>query len=367
MDISIDGILKFARDNGCSDVHLTVKATPIYRQHGNVIFSEGSPTLTPTMIEDLIYPILDVKIREELDSGVDVDFSYVTNEGKRNRVNVYRQKGALAVAFRLLQEELPTLDKLKMPPVMTGFCDLPRGMILVTGPTGSGKSTTLAAMINYINKTKHKHIITIEDPIEYEHNHGNCIVNQRELGTDVDTFASALRSSLREDPDVILVGEMRDLETISAAITAAETGHLVLSTLHTTGAATTVDRMIDVFPQSQQNQVRIQLASVLCGIISQQLVPTSDGQGRIAAVEILNVTDSVSNLIRENKGHQLNSVIQTGSNVGMQSLDIELAKLVKSGTISLDDALEKCLDKETLRTFMVQPVYKMHSIRCAFI
>lgn len=352
MDISINGILKFARDNKCSDVHLTSKATPIYRQHGNVIFSQGAPVMTPTMLEDLLYPLLDVKTRETLDNGSDVDFSYVTNEGKRNRVNVYRQKGSLAAAFRLLQDELPTLDNLHMPKVMTDFCDMPRGLVLVTGPTGSGKSTTLAAMINYINKNKRKHIITIEDPIEYEHNHGSCIINQRELGQDVDSFSTALRSALREDPDVILVGEMRDLDTISAAITAAETGHLVLSTLHTTGAATTVDRMIDVFPQSQQSQVRIQLASVLRGVISQQLVPTIDGKGRRAAIEILNVIDSVSNLIRENKGHQIDSVIQTGSQFGMQSLDVELAKLVNDKQITMLEAIEKCMNEEVLRTYV---------------
>lgn len=352
MDISINGILKFARDNKCSDVHLTTKATPIYRQHGEVIFSEGAPRLTPTMLEDLLFPIMDVKIREQFDNGEDVDFSYVTDEGKRNRVNVYRQKGAPAAAFRLLQDQLPSLDGLHMPPVMTSFCDLPRGMVLVTGPTGSGKSTTLAAMINYINRTKRKHVITIEDPIEYEHNHGTCMINQRELGNDVATFADALRAALREDPDVILVGEMRDLETISSAITAAETGHLVLSTLHTTGAAPTVDRIIDVFPQSQQNQIRIQLASVLCGVISQQLVPTIDGKGRRAAIEILNVTDSVASLIRENKGHQINSVIQTGSSFGMQSLDIELAKLVNQGIISSDQAFDKCMDKSVLTTYL---------------
>lgn len=352
MEVTINGILKFARDNNCSDVHLTVKATPIYRQHGDVIFSEGAPIMTPTMIEDLIYPILDVTAREIFDEGRDVDFSYVTDEGKRNRVNVFRQKGTLAAAFRLLQDELPTLDTLKLPKIITEFCDLHRGLILVTGPTGSGKSTTLAAMINYINKTKRKHIITVEDPIEYEHNHGTCIINQRELGRDVESFSIALRSALREDPDVILVGEMRDLETISAAITAAETGHLVLSTLHTTGAATTVDRMIDVFPQSQQSQIRIQLASVLEGVVSQQLLPTADGKGRRAAIEIMKVTDSVANLIRENKGHQIDSSIQTGSGVGMQSLDIELAKLVNNGEVTYDAAFEKCMVPATFKQYL---------------
>lgn len=352
MDLSIDALLKFARENGCSDVHLTTDAEPVFRQHGKLVFVPGFPKLTKNDVEDLIFPVLSDTMKTVLESGQDADFSYETNEGKRNRVNVYRQKGNLAAAFRLLQDVTPTFEQLSFPKILTDFSDLDRGLILVTGPTGSGKSTTLAAMTDYINVNKSKHIITVEDPIEYVHHHKSCMINQREIGRDVESFASALRSSLREDPDVILVGEMRDLETISAAITAAETGHLVFSTLHTTGAATTVDRMIDVFPQSQQNQIRIQLAAVLKGVVSQTLIRTADGEGRIAVQEILNVTDSVAALIRENKGHQIDSVIQTGSKDGMQSLDIELAKLVNLGRIRIEDAVEKCMDYSTFKTYL---------------
>lgn len=351
MDTTINGLLKFARENGCSDLHFTEDAPPVFRQHGNLAFAPNTPKFTKTMLEDLIFPLLDVKIREVLDNGGDVDFSYDTDEGYRNRVNVYRQKGGLAAAFRLLQDNIPTMEQLGLPEILTEFCELSRGLFLITGPTGSGKSTTLASMIDYVNKHHNKHIITIEDPIEYVHHHGGCMVNQRELGRDVDTFGNALRSSLREDPDVILVGEMRDLDTISAAITAAETGHLVFSTLHTTGAANTVDRMIDVFPENQQNQIRIQLAAVLKGVASQLLIPTKDGMGRVPVMEILKVTDNVASLIRENKGHQLDSAIQTGGKDGMQSLDVELAKLVNCNIISMQDALEKCMDYTVLQSY----------------
>lgn len=351
MELSINELLRIARLNGCSDVHFTEGASPVFRLHGRLIFNNNIPPLTDIQLQDLLYPLLGVEARNLIDNGRDADFSYTTDDGKRNRVNVYRQKGCLAAAFRLLQDKTPTFEQLDLPKILADFSDLNRGLVLVTGPTGSGKSTTLAAMTDYINVTKQKHIITIEDPIEYEHHHKASMINQRELGADVTSFADALRSALREDPDVILVGEMRDLETISSAITAAETGHLVLSTLHTTGAATTVDRMIDAFPQSQQNQIRIQLAAVLKGVVSQQLVPTADGKGRVAAMEILKVNDSIANLIRENKGHQINSAIQTGSRDGMQSLDIELAKLVNLGTITMDAAIEKCMDYSVFKTY----------------
>lgn len=351
MELSINYLLKIARANGCSDVHFTTKAPPALRLHGQMIFNSNIPPLSKEDMENLILPILTREQKDIVDSGGDVDFSFTSDQGKRHRVNVYHQKGCLAAAFRLLQDITPTFEQLNLPKILADFSDLNRGLILVTGPTGSGKSTTLAAMTDYINTTKHKHIITIEDPIEYEHNHKSSMINQRELGLDVDTFGNALRSCLREDPDVILVGEMRDLDTIGAAITAAETGHLVLSTLHTTGAATTVDRMIDVFPQGQQNQIRTQLASVLKGVVSQQLIPTADGQGRVAAIEILSVTDSIANLIRENKVHQINSAIQTGTKDGMQSLDVELAKLVNTGTIRMEDAIEKCMDYTVFQSY----------------
>lgn len=347
---TINELLREARINDCSDMHLTADAPPIFRKDGKILFSNYQK-LSSEEVRSLIMPLLSDKQKMDLLNESDVDFSYVTDEGKRNRVNIYRQKGAIAGAFRLLKDEIPSMEDLRLPPVLQEFCELDRGLVVVTGPTGSGKSTTLASMIGYINRTKKKHIITIEDPIEYVHTHGSCMVNQRELGADVGGFAEALRSSLREDPDVILVGEMRDLDTISAAITAAETGHLVLSTLHTTGASTTVDRIIDVFPQGQQQQIRTQLAAVLKAVISQQLLPKKRG-GRVAAIEVLNVTDSIANLIRENKGHQIDSAIQTGKVNGMQSLDVELAKLVNADIISMEEALEKCMDYQTFNSYV---------------
>ena len=251
----------------------------------------------------------------------------------------------MAIAIRLLRNDIPTLDDLFMPPVMAEFAMRPRGLVLITGPTGSGKSTTLAGMIDYVNCNKSAHVITIEDPIEYVHEHKRCMINQREVGSDVPNFASALRAALREDPDVILVGEMRDFETIQAAITAAETGHLVFSTLHTTSAPDTINRIIDVYPEHQQVQIRTQLANVLVGVVSQTLLPLKAGNGRIAAMEILNVTDAVSAMIREGKIHLILSSIQAGKAHGMMSLDQELARLVKNNTVNEIDALEKCQDK----------------------
>lgn len=351
MELSVEYLLKLARSNGCSDVHFTTKAPPVLRLHGELVFNTNIPPLKQEDMENLIYPILNPQQREIVENGGDVDLSYSSEDGNRHRVNIYHQKGCLAAAFRLLQDKIPSFEQLKLPKMMEEFSKLSRGLVIVTGPTGSGKSTTLAAMTDYINTNMKKHIITIEDPIEYEHNHKKSMINQRELGLDVDTFSNALRSSLREDPDVILVGEMRDLETIRLAITAAETGHLVLSTLHTTGASTTVDRMIDVFPENQQNQIRTQLSTVLKGVVSQLLIPTADGKGRIAALEVLNVTDSIASLIRENKGHQMDSVIQTSSKDGMQSLDVELARMVNSGIIKIEDAIDKCMDYDVFKTY----------------
>jgi twitching motility protein PilT len=269
----------------------------------------------------------------------------MTPRGFRHRVNVYFQRNAHAIAIRLLRNDIPTLDDLFMPPVMADFAMRPRGLVLVTGPTGSGKSTTLAGMIDFVNTHRSAHVITVEDPIEYVHTHKHCMVNQREVGEDVPDFAMALRAALREDPDVILVGEMRDFETISAAVTAAETGHLVLSTLHTTSASDTINRIIDVYPEHQQVQIRTQLANTLVGIISQTLIPKMDGSGRIAAMEILNVTDAIAAMIRENKIHLIQSAIQTGKQFGMMCLDQELARMVKDKVITEDNALEKCQDK----------------------
>lgn len=342
--MTILDLVNYGRENDCSDIHLTEKLPPVFRKNGQLIKSPFETT--PEEIEKLIFSLLDEKEKNRLLAGEDLDFCYVTPEGLRQRVNVYKQQGAYAVALRLLNDRIPSFEDLKLPPIIKKLANEPRGLILVTGPTGSGKSTTLAAMIDYINVNKSKHILTIEDPVEYLHTHKNCVVHQREVGTDVDSFSGALRSSLREDPDVILVGEMRDFETISAAVTAAETGHLVLSTLHTIGAANTIDRIIDVFPPHSQQQIRTQLASVLKGVITQQLLPLATGEGRMAALEVLIGTDAVLNLVRENKTHQLASVMQTGGRDGMNTLNAHLAQLVRDQKVAHDVAFEWASDKQ---------------------
>jgi twitching motility protein PilT len=266
--------------------------------------------------------------------------------GARQRVNIYRQQGALTAAIRVINTDTPTFEQLQLPEVLRDLTKEPRGLVLITGPTGSGKSTTLAAMIDYINKNRACHILTVEDPVEYVYKQNKSFIHQRDIGTDIDTFASALRSAMREDPDVILVGEMRDYETISAAITAAETGHLVLSTLHTTGAAATIDRIIDVFPPHNQQQIRTQLASTIKGVITQTLLPKASGTGRVAAFEIMLGSDAILNLIRESKGHQINSTIQMSGKQGMVLLDNCLADLVRKGAVKIEHAREKANDKE---------------------
>ena len=312
----------------------------------------GYPVLTNDVIMDVMKQMTNDAQKASIAQNIDTDFSYVTESGFRHRVNVYFQRGNVAIAIRLLRNDIPTLEDLKLPQILSEFCMRPRGLILVTGPTGSGKSTTLAGMIDYVNTHRSAHIITVEDPIEYMHEHKCCMVNQREVGMDVPDFAAALRAALREDPDVILVGEMRDFETISAAVTAAETGHLVFSTLHTTSASDTINRIIDVYPEHQQQQIRAQLANVLVAVISQTLIPTADGKGRIAAQEILDVTDACSAMIRDNKVHLIKSAIQTGRQSGMQCLDQELARLTKKGIIKEEHALEKCHDKQEYYQFL---------------
>ena len=339
----INDIIDRARKDSCSDIHLTANLPPVFRKNGDIIVSDLS--FTKSEIQEMILSMLDEKQLEKVKTRQDLDFCYALPSGMRQRVNVYHQNNELCSAIRILNDEIPSFESLALPPVIQKLSEEPRGLILVTGPTGSGKSTTLAAMIDYINRTRRCHILTAEDPIEYLHTHKNSIVHQREVGVDVDSFAGALRSALREDPDVILVGEMRDLETISAAITAAETGHLVLSTLHTTGAANTIDRIIDVFPSHSQSQIRTQLSSVLKGVITQQLLPLSDGSGRTPAFEIMLGTDAVLSLIRENKCHQINSSLQTGAKEGMRSLNADLAKLVKQNKVTMDEALKKASDK----------------------
>ncbi len=350
--MEINKILSYARSIGASDVHLTVLMPPVVRINGELKKLEEYSPLNDSIIKNMCDQIIDNKNKQLLSKNTDIDFSYTSPEDFRYRVNVYHQKGYLACAIRILRDDIPEMIDLGLPPVVAQFVDKPRGLILVTGPTGSGKSTTLAAMINYINQNKKYHIVTIEDPIEYVHKNKKCMINQREIGKDVPDFAYALRSALREDPNVILVGEMRDYETIYAAITAAETGHLVLSTLHTSGAAMTVDRIIGVFPEHQQQQIRTQLSNVLVGIISQTLIPEQNGKDRVGCYEILNVTDAVSAMIRDNKVHMIPSAIQTGKVNGMQSLDQELAMLVNNKTISLKSAEEKCSSKVDLERFL---------------
>ncbi|MBC3804438.1 PilT/PilU family type 4a pilus ATPase [Acetobacterium fimetarium] len=346
---SILDLVNYGRKNDCSDIHLSSKLPPVFRKNGQLY--QSSFEHNPQIIEELILSILTPEKQALLKSGTDLDFCYVTPEGLRQRVNIYRQQESYAAAIRLLNDTIPSFENLKLPPIMRKLANEPRGLILITGPTGSGKSTTLAAMIDYINLNKAVHILTIEDPVEYRHEHKKSLVHQREVGVDVPSFASALRSSLREDPDVILVGEMRDFETISAAVTAAETGHLVLSTLHTIGAANTIDRIIDVFPPHSQQQIRTQLSSVLKGVVTQQLVPLANGEGRMAALEVLIGTDAVLNLIRDSKTHQLASVMQTGGRDGMKTLNADLARLVRDQQISYDVGLDWASDKQEFNQY----------------
>ncbi len=348
----IDELLAYARANGASDLHIVCGLSPIVRHIGVLKPIVEHPPLRQQDIEDMVTAMLRQEKIEDCSDSVDIDFGYVSADGHRQRVNIYRQQGKKGIALRILNSETPSFEMLHLPEVFKSIAGMPRGLILVTGPTGSGKTTTLSAMVDYINHHRHDHILTLEDPIEYLHQSHNCIVNQREIGVDCDSFAGALRSAMREDPDVILVGEMRDLETIAAAITAAETGHLVMSTLHTIGAAKTIDRIIDIFPPHQQQQIRIQLATVLKAVITQQLIAKADGSGRLAAFEVMLVNDAVANMIREGKTHQINSVLQTSVRQGMQSLDMDLAALVKKGAITMDAALDKCLVKEDLHRLL---------------
>ena len=334
-----------------SDLHLTVGLPPTVRSNGKLI-QLGVDKLLPNDMEEFSREILCEKYDEYLKVG-EFDTSYSVQGVGRFRVNIFKQRNSDAIAIRVIALKIPTLDELGHPAVLKQIAEKKRGLVLVTGPTGSGKSTTLAAMINEINRTRQAHIITLEDPIEYLHKHDKCIVNQREIGKDSKSYENALRAILREDPDVILVGEMRDLETISIAITAAETGHLVLSTLHTIGAAKTIDRIIDVFPPHQQQQIKIQLASVLQAVVSQQLLPNVYGDGRVAALEIMVITPGIQNLIREGKTQQIESAVQTGSKYGMKTMDMAIAELYRKGVISKDMAMTYAVDKETLNRMMI--------------
>jgi len=347
----ITDILAYASKNDCSDIHLVTGSQPIVRRIGNLERLQ----LPPISEKEILAWLMELLSEEQLSlfyTGRDIDSAYTDWVGNRYRINVYRQQGKPGIAMRLLKNDIPTIDQLGLPPILKELADLPRGLILVTGPTGSGKTTTLAAMIEYINRRKSRHILTLEDPIEYIYTAKQALINQREMHRDVTDFKTGLRSALREDPDVILVGEMRDFETISLAITAAETGHLVFSTLHTIGAPNTIDRIIDTFPTNQQSQIRTQLATVLKAAISQILVPKADMTGRIAIHEIMLMNDAVANQVRENKIFQISSAIQTGQKQGMQTLEGDLVKRVNSGQITLETALEVASNPELLKRLL---------------
>jgi len=342
-------LLKYSVEYGASDLHLTVGRPPMVRITGRLIPSGYETTLSADETKGLVYSILTDDQKAQFEEEQELDFSIGIPGLSRFRVNIFRQRGCVAGVFRTIGENLPNFEDLGLSETVRQLARLPRGLVLVTGPTGSGKSTTLAAMINLINQEQEGHIVTIEDPIEFIHPHVRCTVNQRELGHDTLSIPRALKSVLREDPNVILVGEMRDLETIAAALTLAETGHLVLSTLHTQGAAETVDRIIDVFPQYQQEQIRVTLAASLKGVISQILLPRTDGHGRVAAREVMVATAGIAALIREAKTHQIYSAIQTGMHDGMATMEQSLKELYQAGAISLEDALSKANHPQELR------------------
>ena len=331
-----------------SDLHLTAGAPPTVRVHGDLERLEEYPAMSPRALQGMIYAILPQKLRERFEQELELDMSYSLPGRARFRVNVFMQRDAVGAVFRVIPFEIKNVDELGLPPVVIDLARFPRGFVVVTGPTGSGKSTTLASMVDVVNRERAGHIMTVEDPIEFLHKHKTCIVNQREIGADTHGFASALKHVLRQDPDVILVGEMRDLETIGTAITAAETGHLVFATLHTQDAPQTIDRIIDVFPPHQQQQVRVQLATTLQGVVTQQLVPTVDGEGRVVACEIMVATPAIRNLIREGKVHQVYSAMQAGGRYGMQTMDMSLASHVKAGRVTQQMAYERCHDPEEL-------------------
>lgn len=345
--ITIEELLTIAKERGASDLHVTVGIPPKIRINGELTDLEYDKFM-PADTLALITPILTEHFKEILEEKGEVDFSYSIPKLGRYRVNIFKQRGSYALVIRLVGTTIPTPDMLGIPESVVSLTKKKRGLVLVTGPTGSGKSTTLASLIDQINANYNTHVITLEDPIEYLHNHKKAVVNQREIGLDTHSYANALRAALREDPDVILVGEMRDLDTISIAITAAETGHLVFSTLHTIGAAATIDRVIDVFPPHQQQQIRIQLASVLESVISQQLIPTSDGKGRVAAYEVMHANSAIKNLIREAKTHQITSIIQTNKKFGMQTMDDAIFELYLKRKIDGEKAINFAQDPTAL-------------------
>ncbi len=351
-DIHINDLLELVLEWHGSDLHLTSGSPPVVRVNGDLRPIAELPELNGSQIRQMVYSILTQKQREKFETGLELDTSYALPGKGRFRVNVFLQRDSVGCVMRAIPYDVVDFDVLGVPPAVKTWAFLPRGLVLVTGPTGSGKSTTLASLIDIVNRERSVHIMTVEDPIEFLHNHKRSLINQREVGEDTHSFASALKHVLRQDPDVILVGEMRDLETISTALTAAETGHLVFATLHTQDAPQSIDRVIDVFPAHQQQQVRVQLASALQGICTQQLLPTSDGRGRTIACEVMVATPAVRNLVREGKTHQIYSMLQAGGRYGMVTMDMSLAQLVRSRRISMDVALERCANEEDFRRLM---------------
>jgi twitching motility protein PilT len=352
MNFDFADVLIETLERRASDLHITAGAPPTVRVRGRLTPLDDYPVLTPTDTREIVYSILSNDQRQRLETDWQVDLAYSIPGRARFRVNSYFQRNAIGAAFRLIPAEIVGIEQLGLPPIVHELTKKPRGFVLCTGPTGSGKSTSLAAMIDEINASREEHIMTIEDPIEFLHKHKKCLVNQRELGSDATSFALALRAALRQDPDVILVGEMRDLETISTALTAAETGHLVFATLHTQDTPQTIDRIIDVFPPHQQHQVRVQLSVALQGIVTQTLLPTADGSGRCLASEVLVPTPAVRNLIREGKTHQIYSVLQTSASAGMQTMDASLATLVRQGKITRALAEARSTTPEELRRLL---------------
>ncbi len=349
---SLDELLDHCLRAGGSDLHLTAGAPPTVRVDGVLHPIKGYGNLRGDMIERIVFAVLNDRKIAAFNNELELDTSYAIPGKSRFRMNVFRQRGAIGAVLRTIPFDIPTFDSLHLPAVIESFAHLPRGLVLVTGPTGSGKSTTLAALLDIVNRTKAVHILSVEDPIEFLYSHKRAIVNQREVGEDTKSFASALKRALREDPDVILVGEMRDLETIHMALTAAETGHLVFATLHTQSAPQTVDRIVDVFPPDQQGQIRVMLATTLQAVVTQQLLPSADGHGRAAAVEVLIATPAVRNLIRERKGYQLASQMQGGAKYGMVTMDQNLADLVRTKRITVETALERAASPDDLRSLL---------------
>lgn len=344
--MDIKKLLNITKERDASDLHITIGVPPVLRINGK-LHKLNLPELTHQDVHEMIYSIITDKQKSNFEQSNEVDFSFELENGVRFRTNIFRTRRGEAAAFRLIPEKIKSLAELNLPEEISIFTKKTKGFVLVTGPTGSGKTTTLAALIDIINRERYEHIITIEDPIEFIHTHKNCIIDQREVGTHTNSFAGALRSALREDPDVILVGEMRDLETISMAVTAAETGHLVFSTLHTNSAAETIERIINVFPSHQQSQIRMQVAESLVGIVAQTLLPTLDDEGRVPAIELTIATPAIKNLIREEKIHQMPSIIQMGRKDGMLSLDQSLKNLLIDGKISREEAIRRAIDKKT--------------------